>query len=831
MNNFEGLQIPKFIGSFKRLRYLNLSGASFGGTIPPHLGNLSSLLYLDLNSYSLESVEDDLHWLSGLSSLRHLNLGNIDLSKAAAYWHRAVNSLSSLLELRLPRCGLSSLPDLPLPFFNVTSLLVLDLSNNDFNSSIPHWLFNFSSLAYLDLNSNNLQGSVPEGFGYLISLKYIDFSSNLFIGGHLPRDLGKLCNLRTLKLSFNSISGEITEFMDGLSECNLKSLHLWSNSFVGSIPNSIGNFVGQLSALVALDLSENPWVGVVTESHFSNLTSLTELAIKKDNLFSGPIPRDVGKTMPWLTNFDVSWNSLNGTIPLSIGKITGLASLVLSNNHLSGEIPLIWNDKPDLYIVDMENNSLSGEIPSSMGTLNSLIWLETLDLGFNDLGGFLPNSLGKLYNLKFLWLWDNSFVGSIPSSIGNLSMPMLTDLDLSSNALNGTIPLSFGKLNNLLTLVISNNHLSGGIPEFWNGLPYLYAIDMNNNNLSGELPSSMGSLRFLRFLMISNNHLSGQLPSALQNCTGIHTLDLGGNRFSGNVPAWIGERMPNLLILRLRSNLFHGSIPSQLCTLSSLHILDLGENNFSGFIPSCVGNLSGMASEIDSQRYEGELMVLRKGREDLYKSILYLVNSMDLSDSNLCGEVPEGVTNLSRLGTLNLSINHLTGKIPDNIGSLQGLETLDLSRNHLSCVIPPGMASLTSLNHLNLSYNNLSGRIPTGNQLQTLDDPSIYENNPALCGPPTTAKCPGDDQRPKTRSGDNVEDENENGDGFEMKWFYMSMGPGFAVGFWGVCVTLIVKNSWRHAYFRLVYDVKEWLLMVISLNVARLRRKLNLGSI
>ncbi|KAL6325048.1 hypothetical protein AAG906_022256 [Vitis piasezkii] len=249
---------------------------------------------------------------------------------------------------------------------------------------------------------------------------------------------------------------------------------------------------------------------------------------------------------------------------------------------------------------------------------------------------------------------------------------------------------------------------------------------MNNNNLSGELPSSMGSLRFVRFLMISNNHLSGEIPSALQNCTAIHTLDLGGNRFSGNVPAWIGERMPNLLILRLRSNLFHGSIPSQLCTLSSLHILDLGENNLSGFIPSCVGNLSGMASEIDSQRYEAELMVWRKGREDLYKSILYLVNSMDLSNNNLCGEVPEGVTNLSRLGTLNLSINHLTGKIPDKIGSLQGLETLDLSRNQLSGVIPPG------------------------NQLQTLDDPSIYENNPALCGPPTTAKCPVKRMRMRT---------------------------------------------------------------------------------
>ncbi|RVX06875.1 hypothetical protein CK203_015179 [Vitis vinifera] len=47
----------------------------------------------------------------------------------------------------------------------------------------------------------------------------------------------------------------------------------------GIIPES----VGQLSALVAADLSENPWVCVVTESHFSNLTSLIELSIKKSS--------------------------------------------------------------------------------------------------------------------------------------------------------------------------------------------------------------------------------------------------------------------------------------------------------------------------------------------------------------------------------------------------------------------------------------------------------------------------------------------------------------------------------------------------------------------
>ncbi|BBN68152.1 C2 calcium/lipid-binding plant phosphoribosyltransferase family protein [Prunus dulcis] len=48
MNKFGGVQLPSFIGSLEKLKYLDISSASFGGIIPPNLGNLSGLLYLDL---------------------------------------------------------------------------------------------------------------------------------------------------------------------------------------------------------------------------------------------------------------------------------------------------------------------------------------------------------------------------------------------------------------------------------------------------------------------------------------------------------------------------------------------------------------------------------------------------------------------------------------------------------------------------------------------------------------------------------------------------------------------------------------------------------------
>nr|XP_011463260.1 PREDICTED: receptor-like protein 12 [Fragaria vesca subsp. vesca] len=850
-NDFRGIHIPNFLGKLTSLRYLNLSYASFSGEIPHFLGNLSNLNYLDLdNSRLSESIDvtlasKNLNWLSHLSSIKYLNLGRVNIGGVGVSWLHYVNMLPSLLELHLSACGMDSnqLP-LSLPTLNFTSLSVLDMSENSFNSSIPSWFSNLTSLRTLDLHDNSFVGPIPNVLASFKNLKHLDLSVNQ-LEGQIPKHIGNFCTLETLNLAENLFEKEgIRDFFNGLIDCSntrlesldlsfnwleselpasigklhkLQYLNLDRNSFFGSIPESIGNLsslrelilstnllkgsipevLGQLSQLVVLDLSQNFWEGTLTESHFKSLTKLDTFAI--------------GTERPMPLIFNVTYDKLP---PFKLYDI----SIV---NCLVGDAFAVWlQSQTKLSAVTLSGTGLSGIPEEWLLKISSRV--DYLDLSNNQIQGKLPFQ-SKFPNLSRLDLSRNRFSKSIPLNFGQL-MPNLRMLILSDNHLGGTIPPSICEIP-LWIISLSNNQLSGEFPRAWSLWTEIDVVDVSRNNLSGNIPSSMGIPNSLAILKMNNNNFGGKILSSLKNCSRLSRLDLGDNKFYGNLPSWIGSKV-TLRILRLRTNSFSGHIPHHLCNLIGLHVLDLAQNNFTGTIPKCLDNMTSMGSEDpidtwDFYDFVEQTTIISKGRELEYSSNLELVKSIDLSSNNLEGEIPDEICSLIALSTLNLSWNHLHGNIPSNIGKLSSLETLDLSNNHLFGDIPQSLSSLNYLSHLNLSCNNFSGRIPSGNQLRTLVNPSIYEGNPSLCGIPLSTKCPGDDE--PTSTGKLPAQENDDEDGNGKLGLYVSVVLGFIIGFWGVCGTLLMKKSWRHAYFRFFDNIKEKIIVAIAVKVAHLR--------
>ena len=89
--------------------------------------------------------------------------------------------------------------------------------------------------------------------------------------------------------------------------------------------------------------------------------------------------------------------------------------------------------------------------------------------GWTNNTNWLSGSIDTWYGVtvsgdRVTWLNlpNNQLVGSIPSSIGNLTG--LTYLYLNNNQLTGSIPALIGNLTNLFAVYLRNNHLNGFDP-------------------------------------------------------------------------------------------------------------------------------------------------------------------------------------------------------------------------------------------------------------------------------------------------------------------------------------------------------------------------------
>ncbi|KAL6320621.1 hypothetical protein AAG906_008621 [Vitis piasezkii] len=730
---------------------------------------------------------------------------------------------------------------------NITGrVIMLDLmnpgsSNFSLGGKVSPTLLQLEFLKSLDLSWNDFGGTpIPSFLGSMPSLTHLDLYNASF-GGLIPPLLGNLSNLQYLRLGGYS-SYEPQLYVENLHWIS----HLSSLEYLFMYRVDLHREVhwvestSMLPSLSELYLKEcelddmSPSLGTFGSNQYVNFTSLTVLDLSS-NHFNHEIPNWLFNLTTSLLQLQLSGNSLKGYIPNTILELRNLNALDLSKNNLTGQILEHLGQLKYLESLVLGGNSFDGPIPSSLGNLSSLrciansgivdiaptwFWkwashLQLIDLSNNQISGDLS---GVWLNTTSIYLNSNCFTGLLPGLSPNVIV-----LNMANNSFWGPIShflcqKSDGR-SKLELLDLSNNDLSGELSLCWKSWQSLTHVNLGNNSLSGKIPDSISSLFSLKVLHLHDNNFSGSIPLSLRDCTSLGLLDLKGNKLLGNIPNWIGE-LTDLKVLCLRSNKFIGEIPSQICQLSSLIVLDVSDNELSGIIPRCLNNFSLMAaidtpddllSDLVYSFYES-LVLMTVGRELEYKGILKYVRIVDLSSNNLSGSMPTELSQLAGLRFLNLSRNNLMGRIPEKIGRMTSLLSLDLSTNHLSGEIPQSLADLTFLNLLNVSYNRLWGRIPLSTQLQSFDAFS-YIGNAQLCGAPLAKNCTEDKE---SQSADTIE---ENEEGSEMPWFYISMGLGFVVGFWGVCGALLFKKNWRYAYFQFLYEIRDWVYVAIAIRL------------
>ena len=362
----------------------------------------------------------------------------------------------------------------------------------------------------------------------------------------------------------------------------------------------------------------------------------------------------------------------------------------------------------------------------------------------NHLVGSLPSSIGDLTALNVLYLDGNGLTGGIPSSLGTITG--LNSINLQLNQLTGSVPASFANLTGLSLFLLGHNQLSGIIPTFSASFAALPDLSYNQFNFSSyeagysaAHPTRGGDSPQVKLpLLINGNKLSvaagGDVSlntynwykdgAVVATITGDSTVTISS---AGNYSVAVtSTAVPHLTLYSIQP----------VNSTDSLALVDLYNatagsswtNSTNWLTPTPVDLWYGVSTQ------NGQVTRLNLPYNNLNGPLpssisnITQLNDLELNNNQLSGTIPASLSNLSQLSTLNLGFNLFGASIPPELGNAPHLTNLYLNNNQLTDTIPLSLTHDTQLNNLDLASNQLTGSIPPFVNLPFLDNVDLRNN-------------------------------------------------------------------------------------------------------
>ncbi|GMI98570.1 receptor like protein 12 [Hibiscus trionum] len=366
-NLLNGTYKLKSFLNLRNLKQLQLSGNNFSLLTTTTVMNVTVPKFTILTLASCNLFEFP-NFLSGQDELEFLDLSRNKIHGYIPKWIWGL-SAQTLGVLHLKENFLTGFrqPAVVPPW---TNLRRLDLGSNRLRGNLPILP---ASIYYYFVSNNFLQGEIPSMICTLSSIIVLDISNNSFSGMippffHQPAVVPPWTNMRELDLGSNRLRGNLPipplQFTITLSQTNL-IFDLSFNIFVVCLSS---HYFQRWEAMKVVDVSTLRFVGCLPSHQFRRWEAMKVVDVSTLRYLRANASFETPGTS-WMENITYSMTMTKTGVVTNYDKIQDvLVAMDLSRNRFECGIPEDIQILKAVQFLNLSINLLSGSIPSSLLT-------------------------------------------------------------------------------------------------------------------------------------------------------------------------------------------------------------------------------------------------------------------------------------------------------------------------------------------------------------------------------------------------------------------------------------------------------------------------------